>query len=136
MNEWMSKGWFEFCMTMEKAAAINRVWSFLYYCQRRDGPSKWRFICADQNNNANTDLSYKYQSKIDGWGVQVMSYFGKFLPKEALDILRQCGIDGYQAVQLLHLKFHPIHFWYQTDQCKTVLVQGNLSINAYISNYN
>ena len=65
-----------------------------------------------------------------------MSYLKKFLPKEAKDSLRQCGTDGHMAVQLLHLKFNPIHFWYHTDQCKTVPVQGNLSINAYISNYN
>ena len=66
-----------------------------------------------------------------------MSYLKKFLPtKEAHDILRQCSTDGHMALQLLHLKFKPIHFLYQTDQCKTVPVQGNQSINAYISNYN
>ena len=85
-------------MTMEKVAAINRVWIFSYYCRRCDGPSKWGFICADQNDNADADLPYKYQSKIDGWGVLVMSYLHKFLPKDAHDILRQCGTDGHQAL--------------------------------------
>ena len=41
MNDWTPKGWFEFCMTMEKAASINRVWLFPYYCRRCDGPSKF-----------------------------------------------------------------------------------------------
>ena len=65
-----------------------------------------------------------------------MTYLRKFLPKEANEILTQCGTDGHQAVQLLHLKIHPIHFRYQTNQCKTVPIQGNLTINAYTSNYN
>ena len=51
MNDWTSKGWFEFCMAMETAASINRVWIFPYYCRRCDGPSKWGFICAIQNIN-------------------------------------------------------------------------------------
>ena len=64
-----------------------------------------------------------------------MTYLRKFLPKEANDVFKLCGTDSYQALQLLHLKFHPVHFRYQTDQCKTVPVQGNLSIAAYSSNY-
>ena len=81
------------------------------------------------------DLTYKYQSKIDGWGVQIMAYLRKFLPKEANDALDLCDTDGHQTLQLFHLKFHSIHFRYQTDQCKTVPVQGNLSIAEYTSNY-
>ena len=77
----------------------------------------------------------KYQSKIDDWGVQVMFYLWEFLPKDAHAILRQCDTDGHQVVQLLHLKFHPIHVRHRTDQCKTVPVLGNLSINAYIRSY-
>ena len=136
MTEWSPKEWFEFYPTMEKAGAINQVWIFPYYCQRQHGPSKCGFICADHNDNADADLSYKYQSKIEGWSVQIMTYLRKFLPKEVNEILTQCGTDGHQAVQLLYLKFHPINLQYQTDQCKTVPVQGNLTINAYTSNYN
>ena len=64
-----------------------------------------------------------------------MPYLRKFLPKEAKPVLNLCGTDGHQALQLFHLKFHPIHFRYQTDQCKPVPVQGNLSIDEYTSNY-
>ena len=137
IDDWTPKRFFNFCITMEKAGAINRVWIFPYLCRRQDGPSKWGFVCADQNADADADLPYKYQSKINGWGVQIMQYLKKFLlKKEAHDILRQCGTDGHIALQLLHLKFNQIHFRYQTDQCKTVPVQGNQSINAYIRNYN
>ena len=59
MTGWMPKGWFEFCLTMEKAGAINQVWIFPYYCQRRDAPSIWGFICAGQNDNADANLPYK-----------------------------------------------------------------------------
>ena len=51
------------------------------------------------------------------------------------EILNVCGTDGHQGLQLLHLKFHPIHFWYQTDQCKMVPVQGNLTVEEYNSEY-
>ena len=136
MTEWTPKGWFKFCMTMEKAGTINQVWIFPYYCRRRDAPSKWGFICADQNDVAESDLPYKYQSKINGWGIQIMLYLNEFLSKEANEILTLCATDGHQALQLLHLKFHPIHSQYQTNQCKTVPVQGSMSITAYISNYN
>ena len=64
-----------------------------------------------------------------------MSYLSKFLLKETNDVLDLCGTDGHQALQLFHLKFHPVHFWFQTNQCKTILVQGNLSIADYTSNY-
>ena len=136
MIEWTLKGWFEFYLTMEKSGTINKVLIFPYYCRRLDAPSKWGFSCADQNDVAEADLPYKYQSKIDGWGVQIMSYLRKILSRKANEILTQCGTDGHQALQLLHLKFHSIHFRYQTDQYKTVPVQENLSINAYTSSYN
>ena len=135
MTEWTPKGWFNFCMMMEKAGTINRFWIFPYYYQRRDAPSRWGFLCANQNDVAEADFPYKYQFKIDGWGVQIMIYLRKFLSKEANNVLDLCETDGHQALQLLHLKFHPIDFWYQTNQCKPVLVQGNLSIAAYSSNY-
>ena len=98
MTEWTPKGWFKYCMTMEKAGAINRVQIFSYYCQRRDAPTRWGFLCADQNDDAEADLPYKYQSKIDGWGVQIMAYLRKFLPKEANDVLNLCGTYGYQVL--------------------------------------
>ena len=82
------------------------------------------------------DLPYKYQSKIDGWGVQVMTYLREFFPKETNKIITQCRTDSHQAVKLIYLKLYSIHFRYQTDQCKTMPVQGNLTINAYTSNYN
>ena len=64
-----------------------------------------------------------------------MSYLNKFLPKEAKPVLDLCGTDGHQALQLFPIKFHPINFWYRIDQCKTVPVQGNLTIDEYNSSY-
>ena len=55
-----------------------------------------------------------------------MSYLCKTLQKETKDVLDQCGTDGHEALQLFHIKFHPIQFLFQTDECKTILVQGNL----------
>ena len=60
-----------------------------------------------------------------------MAYFRKVLPKEAESLLDVCGTDGHQALQQLHLKFNPIHFRYQTDQCKKVPIQDNQTIEEY-----
>ena len=98
ITEWTPKRWFEFCLAMEEAGAISRVWIFPYYCQRCDGRSKLVFICADQNGNFDADFPYKYQSKIDGCGVQIVTFLRKICPKEANEILTQCGTDGHQAV--------------------------------------
>ena len=123
-------------MTMEKAGAINRVWIFPYYCQRRDLESKWGFTCANQDDVAEADLPIKYQFKVDGWGVQTITYLQKVLPtKEAKPLLEVCGTDGHMALQLLHLKFNPVHFRYQTDQCDKVPVQENQTIEEYTSQY-
>ena len=122
-------------MTMEKAGAINRVWIFPYHCRGRDSESKWGFTCADQEDDANADLPIKYQPKVDGWGDQIMVYFRKVLPKEAKSLLDVCGTDGHQALQQLHLKFNPIHFQYQTDQCEKVPIQDNQTIEEYTSWY-
>ena len=46
-----------------------------------------------------------------------------------------CGTDSHMALELLHLRFNPVHFWYQRDQCKMVPVQGNLTIEEYTSEY-
>ena len=64
-----------------------------------------------------------------------MAYFRKVLPKEATSFLDVCGTDGHQALQLLHLKFNPVHFLYQTDQCDKVPVQENQTIEEYTSWY-
>ena len=60
-----------------------------------------------------------------------MAYFCKVLPKEAKSLLDVCGTNGHQALQQLHLKFNPIHFRYQTDQCKKVPIQDNQTIEEY-----
>ena len=64
-----------------------------------------------------------------------MSYLQKVLPKEAKGLLDLCGTDGHQALQQLHLKFNPIHFRYQTDQCKNAPVQENDTIEEYTKKY-
>ena len=64
-----------------------------------------------------------------------MAYSHKVLPKEAKSLLDICGTDGHQALQQLHLKFNPIHFRYQTDQCNKVPVQDNQIVEEYISWY-
>ena len=90
MTEWPPKGCVNFCMTVEKAGTINQVWTFPYYYQRRDASSRWGFLCVNQNSVAEADLPYKYKSKIDGWGVQIVTYLFKFLLKEANDVLNVC----------------------------------------------
>ena len=50
-------------------------------------------------------------------------------------MINLCTTEDHQALQLLHLKFDPNHFRYQTDQCKMVPVQGNLFIADYSSTY-
>ena len=64
-----------------------------------------------------------------------MSYLCKTLPKEATDVLDQCETDGHGDLQLFHLKFHPSHFLFQTDECRMIPLQGNLSFADYSSNY-
>ena len=64
-----------------------------------------------------------------------MAYLRKVLPKEAKSLLDICKTDGHQALQRLHLKFNPIHFLYQTDQCNKVPVQDNQPIREYTSWY-
>ena len=32
MTKWTPRGFYNLCMTMEKAGAINQVWIFPYYC--------------------------------------------------------------------------------------------------------
>ena len=81
MTDYTPRVFHSMCTIMEKASTINRA-----------------------------DLPIKYQPKIDGWGVQIMAYLQKFLPKEAKDFLDNCGTDGHQALQSLHLKFNLIHF--------------------------
>ena len=65
-----------------------------------------------------------------------MSYLCKTLPKETKGVLNQCGTEGHNALQLFHLKFHPIHFLFQTNECKTIPVQGNETFADYTSDYN
>ena len=113
MTSWTPKGFYHLSMTMEKAGAINRVCIFPYYCRRRNLESKWGFTCADQDDVAEADLPIKYQSKVDGWGVQIMTYLCKvLLTKEGTPLLDVCGTDGHMVLQLLHLKFNPVHFRY------------------------
>lgn len=64
-------------MMLEKAAAINCLWLFPYYCQKCNSPNKWDFLCADPLKDTNTDLPFKYQDRIGGWGVQIMLYLIK-----------------------------------------------------------
>ena len=135
MIEWTPKGFYHMCLTMEKAGAINRVWIHPFLCQRRDSESKWGFTCANQNDDVDADLPIKYQPKVNGWGVQIMAYLRKVLPTEAKSLLDICGTDGHQALQQLHLKFNPIHFQHQTDQCDKVPVQDNQTIEEYTSWY-
>ena len=65
-----------------------------------------------------------------------MSFLHQYLPKEANNILTQCGTDGHMTLLLLHLKFNPIHFLFQTDKCKTIPIKGNKSFANYASDYN
>ena len=98
LSKWTPKAWFSYCMTMEKAITIIWVLIFPYYCQWQDLPNKSDFLCANQNINVNADLPLKYQDQIVGWGVQTMTYLHKTLPKEANDVLTQCGTVGYAAL--------------------------------------
>ena len=135
MTDYTPRGFHGMCTIMEKAGAINRVWMHPFLARRRGCEGKWGFVCADQNDNVDADLPIKYQPKIDGWGVQIMAYLRKVLPKEAKDLLDNCGTDGHQALQSLHLKFNPIHFRFQTDLCSIVPVQGNDKIEEYTKKY-
>ena len=68
------------------------------------------FTCADKDDVAEADLLIKYQSKVDGWGVHIMTYRRKVFPtKEGNPVLDVCGNDGHMALQLLHLKFNPVY---------------------------
>ena len=135
MTDYTPRGFYDLCMIMEKAGAINRVWMNPFLARRRGCEGKRGFVCANQNDNADADLPIKYQPKIDGWGVQIMAYLRKVLPKEAKGLLENCGTDGHQALQQLHLRFNPIHFRFQTDLCSKVPVQGNDSIEEYTKTY-
>ena len=64
-----------------------------------------------------------------------MPYLRKVLLKEAKGLLDLCGTDGHQALQQLHLRFNPINFRYQTDQCKKVPVKKNDIIEEYTKKY-
>ena len=64
-----------------------------------------------------------------------MAYFCKVLSKEAKSLLNVYKVDSHQVLQQLHLKFNPIHFRYQTDQCNKVPVQDNQTIEEYTSWY-
>ena len=64
-----------------------------------------------------------------------MSYLRKVLPKEAKGLLNLCGTDGHQALQQLHLKFNPIHFRFQTDECRIAPVQENDTVEEYTKKY-
>ena len=92
-------------------------------------------VCADQNTDADADLLIKYQSKVNGWGVEIMDYVHKILLKETKSLLDLCGSDSHQALQQLHLKFNLIHVRYQTDQCNKVPVQENDMIEEYTNSY-
>jgi hypothetical protein len=131
MTEWSPKEWFRYCMMMERAAAINRIWLHTYYCRKRNSPNKWGFLCADPEENADADLPLKYQDRIAGWGVQIMQYLIKTLPKEATNILKNCGTDGHAALQLINLQLHPLHFLFQIDECRVIPVQGSKSFAEY-----
>ena len=135
MTEYTPRGFHGMCMIMEKAGAINRIWIHPFLCRRRGNEGIWGFVCADQNDNADAHLPIKYQPKVDGWGVQIMAYLRKVLPKEAKGLLDLCGADGHQALQQLHLRFNPIHFRYQTDQCKNAPVEENDTIEEYTKKY-
>ena len=65
-----------------------------------------------------------------------MSYLYKTLPKEAIDVLTQCGTDVHTALQLFYLKFHLIHFLFQMDECKVVPIQESKTFTEYVSEYN
>ena len=85
--EWTPKGWFCYCMMLEKATAINCVWLFPCHCRKRNSPNKWGFLCVDLLKDVDADLHLKYQDRLVGWGVQIIHYLINTLPKEANDIL-------------------------------------------------
>ena len=64
-----------------------------------------------------------------------MLYLIRVLPKEAKALLEGCGTDGHQALQQLHLKFNPIHFRFQTDECDKIPQQMNMTIEEYVNQY-
>ena len=99
MTKYTPKRFYDMCIIMEMAGAINRVWIHSFLCRRRKCKGKWGFVCADQNDDADADLPMKYQPKVDGWGVQIMVYLRKVLPKEATSLLDLCRTDGHQALQ-------------------------------------
>ena len=61
------------------------------------------FLRADLLDNTDADLLLKYQDRVVGWGVQLMTYLIKTLLKEAEDFLNKCGTDDHAALQSFHL---------------------------------
>ena len=89
-------------MMLERAAIINLIWFFPYYCQKHDSPNNWGFRCADSQVDFDIDLPLKYENRFGGRGIHIMQYLIKNLPKEASDIFKNYRTDGH-AVTLLPL---------------------------------
>ena len=75
----------------------------------------------------------KCEDRVGGWGIQIMQYLIKILPKEAADILNNCGTDGHATLQLIHLQLHTLHFLFQIDECCVISVQGTKGFAKYTS---
>mmetsp|Transcript_30728 Transcript_30728/g.34399 ORF Transcript_30728/g.34399 Transcript_30728/m.34399 type:complete len:939 (-) Transcript_30728:336-3152(-) len=125
MDEWTPREWFRYHKMLEISAAINRVFVFPYYCQYRNSPAPYGFVCDDPEVNSDADLPIKYESLIDRFSLIVMQYLlNSSLPKEATNILNSCENDGYKALYSIHLTLHPKLIRYPIDVCYAAPRQG------------
>ena len=99
ITEWTPTERFQYCMMIETNTTINRLWIFPYYYQQRDFPNKWGFCCAVSEENTDANLPLKYEASIGGWGVKVIQYLVKTLPKETTNIIKSCENDGHAKPQ-------------------------------------
>ena len=77
MDAWNPQEWFRFCQSLEKSAAINRVFVFPWYCRYSNAPNHWGFSCANPEVDNDTDIPLKFESFIGNWAQQVFQYLNK-----------------------------------------------------------
>ena len=103
---------------MDTKWMVDCVFEFPYYCQYRDAPASYGFICNDPKVNSDANLPIKYKSMIGSFSLLVIQYMMQSsLPKEATKILHSFGNDGYQALCQIHLQLNPKLLWYLIDVC-------------------
>ena len=63
------QAWFEFCISLEYAAANNRMWIHPYFCHQRTCSSDngYGFLVADPIDDCDSDIHIKYDYLIEDW---------------------------------------------------------------------